>query len=564
MDKRVKKLVSVLLTAIMILSFLPADTISARETNQITVGELRYVIITEAEKEEEGTVSVIGIRTGNKEKIIKVPSSVIYKDNKYRVVMAGNPEDGVEQGQKEADLWGKLMTSIVLPKTVTKIGSYAFLWCSTLSSIEIPEGVTEIGEGAFLGCSGLTDLTFAKKSRLRDIGGGAFLSSGIRTVELPGAVKNIGTIAFGSCFYLRRVWIPKSVVTIGTGAFSECTNILSLKVEEGNKNYKTRDNALFTADGRKLLAAPSVSGQYKIPQWVEIIEDKAFSSNAKIKGVTIPDTVISIGTSAFEDCEKLENVEIPNSVLKIGIAAFSGCTIKKLAIPGSVKEIGAFAFLYNDLRSLTLGEGVGTIGEGAFQSNMNLEKVRIPASVTLIEGNAFGQCTRLVGIEVAEGNDVYAASGSMLLDVRGEKLISYPSASGDIIINNTVKIIGEWAFSGSDITKAVIPASVDEIERGAFYGCMELERVEFHTRNLKLPEELYDTGYNDNRIFGDTPDNMLILIPRDPFSPPLPAEYQFVDVYDYWDALKTYYDNYQDKFRYALALHSNNARVVLK
>ena len=54
---------------------------------------------------------------------------------------------------------GELITDLVIPSSVTSIGSYAFYGCSSLTSITIPSSVTSIGSYAFSGCSGLTSIT---------------------------------------------------------------------------------------------------------------------------------------------------------------------------------------------------------------------------------------------------------------------------------------------------------------------------------------------------------------------------------------------------------------------
>ena len=51
------------------------------------------------------------------------------------------------------------LTSVKLPKTLKKIGSYAFSGCSGLTSVTIPDSVTTIENYAFDGCSGLTSVT---------------------------------------------------------------------------------------------------------------------------------------------------------------------------------------------------------------------------------------------------------------------------------------------------------------------------------------------------------------------------------------------------------------------
>ncbi len=50
---------------------------------------------------------------------------------------------------------GKEVTNLVIPKSVTSIGSYAFSCCSGLTSVTIPNSVTEIGSSAFSGCNNL-------------------------------------------------------------------------------------------------------------------------------------------------------------------------------------------------------------------------------------------------------------------------------------------------------------------------------------------------------------------------------------------------------------------------
>ena len=51
------------------------------------------------------------------------------------------------------------ITDLVIPNSVTSIGSYAFYGCSGLTSITIPNSVTSIGNSAFNGCSGLSSFT---------------------------------------------------------------------------------------------------------------------------------------------------------------------------------------------------------------------------------------------------------------------------------------------------------------------------------------------------------------------------------------------------------------------
>ena len=70
------------------------------------------------------------------------------------------------------------LTSVIIPNSVTSIGSYSFSGCIGLTSITIPNSVTSIGSYAFSGCSGLISITIP--SSVTSIGSSAF--SGLDTV----------------------------------------------------------------------------------------------------------------------------------------------------------------------------------------------------------------------------------------------------------------------------------------------------------------------------------------------------------------------------------------------
>jgi len=121
----------------------------------------------------------------------------------------GNPASNPLQYAKHLYLGEEEIKDLVIPNSVTNIGSYAFIYCSGLTSVTIPNSVTSIGNSAFIYCSGLTSVT------------------------IPNSVTSIGNYAFEDCTGLTSVTIPNSVKTIGTYAFSGCENLLSVKIGDG-------------------------------------------------------------------------------------------------------------------------------------------------------------------------------------------------------------------------------------------------------------------------------------------------------------------------------------------
>ena len=121
------------------------------------------------------------------------------------------------------------LTSVVIPSSVTSIGSYAFSGCSGLTSVEIPSSVTFIGERAFGDCSKLTSVVIP--SSVKSIDGYAFEGcSSLTSVVIPSSVKGISSYTFGGCSRLTSVVIPSSVTSIGSYAFFGCSSLTSVKI----------------------------------------------------------------------------------------------------------------------------------------------------------------------------------------------------------------------------------------------------------------------------------------------------------------------------------------------
>lgn len=85
----------------------------------------------------------------------------------YAFSAHGESEDG------RAAVCGEALTEIILPKTIRKIGRYAFYDCSNLERMEFYSDIEDIGAGAFTGCHRVRhmDVTIVegKRSCLREL-----------------------------------------------------------------------------------------------------------------------------------------------------------------------------------------------------------------------------------------------------------------------------------------------------------------------------------------------------------------------------------------------------------
>ena len=246
------------------------------------------------------------------------------------------------------------ITSIIIPDSVTSIGSYAFQHCSSLTSIVIPDSVTYIGYSAFSGSS-LTSIVIPDS--VTYIAPYAFFDSSLTSGVIGDSVTSIGSYAFSGCSRLTSVVIPDSVTFIGEGAFNRCSSLTSVVIGdsvtsisssafsgcsklqfneyENCKYLGSKDNphfALIDVTAQKLSS-------YTIHKDTKVIANSAFNRCSSLTSIVIPDGVISIDISAFYGCSSLTEIVIPDSITSIGSSAFSYCSsLKDVYYTGSEEE----------------------------------------------------------------------------------------------------------------------------------------------------------------------------------------------------------------------------------
>ena len=236
-----------------------------------------------------------------------------------------------------------MVRKLVISRSITSIGEWAFSSCKGLTSIIIPDSVTSIGCEAFSHCSGLTSIIVAQDNPIYHSSGNCIIEtasktliSGCQNSVIPddGSVTSIGNDAFSGCSGLTSITIPDRVTSIGEWAFSYCSGLTSIT----------------------------------IPDSVTSIGEWAYYNCSNLTSITIPDSVTSIGSSAFYDCSNLTSINIPGSVTIIERSVFHGCSgLTSITIPGSVTSIGDGAFSYcSGLTSITIPGSVTSVGDGAF------------------------------------------------------------------------------------------------------------------------------------------------------------------------------------------------------
>ena len=209
--------------------------------------------------------------------------------------------------------------------------------------------VVEIGESAFsceFGSSGLfhSNVSVTLPESIVSIDDFAFSYTGIRSINIPRNVENIGKGVFSS-------W-QGFINTYGT--------ILQFRIDSNHPHFAVIDNALYNKDRKELLYF-SYEYELSIPEGIISIGDYSLCG-AKLGKISLPSTLTNIGEYAFAS-----------------INGWTGENDIYVSIPHSVTTIGAYAFVGID--SVFLGStSVTSLPDGVFK-NVRVIKISNPQSI---------------------------------------------------------------------------------------------------------------------------------------------------------------------------------------
>lgn len=212
----------------------------------------------------------------------------------------------------------------------------------------------------------------------------------------------------------------------------------------GNTQVADQNGASITENGWQYLGGATLTAR-----WAEIFEFEAGFGGYNVKKpaagakylttITVPATyngkkVLEIKAEAFTGCKNIVAINIPNSITKIVPEAFSDCSA---------------------LESVTIYEVEGTV-----------DPVYYSPEITGADGK-----THKDGVVIK--ND----------GVTGKTLFYFPNAktgnNGVYTIPDDVETIPAEIFSGREITKIIVPASVTNVMANGFATARYLTEVEF-------------------------------------------------------------------------------------
>ncbi len=151
-------------------------------------------------------------------------------------------------------------------------------------------------------------------------------------------VTTIPEGAFSKSDNITKVILPDSITTIGKSAFSTCANLETVVFAENDKIKSIGPHAFWGCTELEDINLTALTA-------LETIGEFAFTNDAALISITLPESIKSIGNYAFSAATGLESINIPDGVTTLGEGVFAGASgLNELSIPSSVTTIGQSAF----------------------------------------------------------------------------------------------------------------------------------------------------------------------------------------------------------------------------
>ncbi len=423
--------------------------------------------------------------------------------------------------------------SIVIPLSITSLGTGAFNGCASLKSLTIPATIN--ASGMFSGCTNLESVEFTGSGstlsydsdtyrytpwflsrnsltkitlsgEITEIGAYMFRGSHPKlTLTVDEQILRIGDYAFGDNKF-SSVTIPAGTEYISQTAFDGCAALKSFDVSDTNADYSSVDGLLCNKAGTDLiLCPPGISGTFTVPDSIEVLKTLSVHGCSSMVGFSIGSNT-KLEDNAVSGCPALVELYIPADRVLLS-PGFVCDTLKTVRVTGSGAMTGYSPDPTDDdyyqntpwyqsrasLTSVYTSESITSIGEYAFEGCSYLKHLTIPGSLGLAAGT-FDNCRELSEVEFVGSGDMfdYSSDESSEYFYKVAPWNVTRASSLTVLLSETATSIGDNTFRGAYVMGSIsIPKSVTSIGDAAFYGCSGLTELYFPSSVTSIGDEAF-------------------------------------------------------------------------
>lgn len=377
---------------------------------------------------------------------------------------------------------------IILPETITKLGSGTFAQCYNLTEIKLPANLEIIDEYLFTDCYSLS------------------------SIEIPASVTSIGEDAFSFCHSLAEVYnYSDLIITLGTedssdnGALGQYAKVVYNKTdltgEKPASRIKVIDNIQYYVYEDEFIALSSSISKNKLTDikldfHTTEINSYAFNNCRNLSKIIIPENVNIIGKNSFQNCVNLTTITIPSTVTTIEVNAFASCNAlvevynySDLIITKGTTNyndngyLGQYAKVVYNKSDLTGGKPetrIQTINNVKYYvygndfialtpTSRDITNIMLDSRTTEIGDNAFYACKSL--ISVTQGDNIKIIGNDAFGNCRKMNKLN---------LSKALTIINDAAFYNCEsLEEIIIPSNLISLGSYAFGSCKNLKKISF-------------------------------------------------------------------------------------
>lgn len=221
-----------------------------------------------------------------------------------------------------------------------------------------------------------------------------------------------------------------------------------------------------------------------------------------IKTVKFEEGITNISSFAFNNVLDIQNLYFADSISVIEESAFDGAQLKTLDLPQSLVKIGKRAFYYNFISDLVMPPNLEEIGESAFTSTFD----------TKLETLDLSRCSKLK--KIGSQAFLYHNFRELIIPDSVLEIDEYAFYQSKSTLNSLlfgehaqIKVIGDYAFAGAQLSTFNLPESVEVLGDYAISSLNGIKSVKIGSKlrefgeaaitGIQLEEFVVDTSNNN-------------------------------------------------------------------
>lgn len=302
---------------------------------------------------------------------------------------------------------------------------------------------------------------------------------------IPDGVVTIREYAFEDVSALTSVTVPASVSNFEDYYFYHISSLTSITVDAANPFFSSKNGVLFDKNMTTLLRYPSAKTDtsYTVPEGVRTIPTNSCINLDYLRDIVLPASLTKLSNYAFSPYDPLRSISVDadNPVYSAQDGVLFDKNMTTLIFYPQAKTA----------ESYSVPAGISAISDNAFGQVQALTSIHLPQTLTNAGDWPFETCRNLTAITVDDENPSYTAEDGVLFNKAKTELYRYPSAKADeaYTVPETVQYIDYDAFLYcANLKTLTIPAGVKSINYNFRY-CTVLESITVVSSNPMYSSE---------------------------------------------------------------------------